>query len=129
MKIVLATLNAKYIHTSLALRAIASVCSKFELSVREFTVNDNIDNIIASLHKEKADVIAFSCYIWNIEKTLYIAQSLKEVNPSLKIVLGGHEVSHDSRDILKENPYVDFVISGSYVCMSDDYQEKINTIR
>lgn len=112
MKIVLATLNAKYIHTSLALRSIAGVCTRYAPQICEFTVNDNIDGIIASLHKEKADVIAFSCYIWNIEKILYISQSLKEVNPTLKIVLGGHEVSHDSRDILEENPYIDFVISG-----------------
>ena len=112
MKIILTTLNAKYIHTSLALRTIAGVCGKFSPEIREFTVSDNIDSIIASLHREKADVIAFSCYIWNIEKVLYIAQTLKEVNPSVKIVLGGHEVSHDSREVLAENPYIDFVISG-----------------
>ncbi len=112
MKIILTTLNAKYIHTNLALRTIAGVCSKFTPVIREFTVNDNIDSIIASLHMEKADVIAFSCYIWNIEKTLYIAQSLKAVNPELKIILGGHEVSHDSCKILEEHSYIDFVISG-----------------
>ena len=112
MKIILSTLNAKYIHTSLALRAIKGVCSKFVPEIREFTVNDNIDGIIASLHKEKADVIAFSCYIWNVEKILYIAQSLKMVNPALKIVLGGHEVSHDGCEILEKHSYIDFVISG-----------------
>ena len=112
MKIILTTLNAKYIHTNLALRTIVGVCSKFTPVIREFTVNDNIDSIIAALHTEKADVIAFSCYIWNIEKTLYIAQSLKAVNPELKIILGGHEVSHDSCKILEEHSYIDFVISG-----------------
>ncbi len=112
MKIVLSTLNAKYIHTSLALRSIAGACTRYAPKICEFTVNDNIDGIIASLHKEKGDVIAFSCYIWNIERILYIAQSLKMVNPELKIILGGHEVSHDSIKVLEENPYVDFVISG-----------------
>ncbi len=112
MKIILTTLNAKYIHTSLALRSLAGVSSVFGAEIREFTVNDNIDSIIASLHLEKADVIAFSCYIWNIEKILYIAQSLKAVNPDLKIILGGHEVSHDSSSILVNNSYIDFVISG-----------------
>ena len=112
MKIILATLNAKYIHTNIAIRTIARYCNEFNPEVREFTINDDIDGIIASLHSEKADVIAFSCYIWNIEKTLYVAQSLKKVNPSLKIVLGGHEVSHSAEEILKDYKYIDFVISG-----------------
>ena len=112
MKVILATLNAKYIHTSLALRTLAGVSSQFDTKICEFTVNDNIDNIIASLHMEKADVIAFSCYIWNIGKILYIAQSLKEVNPDIAIILGGHEVSHDSEKVLADNSYIDYVISG-----------------
>jgi len=112
MKIILATLNAKYIHTNIAIRTIARYCKEFAPKVREFTINDDIDSIIASLHSEKADVIAFSCYIWNIEKTLYISQTLKKVNPDIKIVLGGHEVSHCAEEILKEHRYIDFVISG-----------------
>ena len=112
MKIILATLNAKYIHTNIAIRTIARFCKEYSPEVREFTINDDIDSVIASLHGEKADVIAFSCYIWNIEKILYISQTLKKVNPILKIVLGGHEVSHSSEEILKEHQYVDFVISG-----------------
>lgn len=112
MKIILAALNAKYIHVNLAIRSIAGVCSEFSPEICEFTINDNVDNIIASLHMKKADVIAFSCYIWNIEKVLYISQSLKKVNPKLKIVLGGHEVSHDAEKIMNDNPWVDFVIRG-----------------
>ncbi len=112
MKIVLATLNAKYIHVNLAIRSIAKVCPEFSPEICEFTINDNVDNIIALLHIKKADVIAFSCYIWNIEKILYISQSLKKVNPRLKIILGGHEVSHDAKEILRDNPWIDFVIRG-----------------
>lgn len=89
MKTVFAALNAKYIHVNLAIRSIAGVCREFAPVLCEYTINDNVDNIIASLHMEKADVIAFSCYIWNIEKILYISQSLKKVNPHLKIILGG----------------------------------------
>ena len=112
MKTVFAALNAKYIHVNLALRSIAGVCRKFSPRIREFTINDNIDSIIAALHMEKADIIAFSCYIWNIEKILYISQSLKKVNPHLTIILGGHEVSHDACDVLENNPWIDFVIMG-----------------
>ncbi len=112
MKVVLSTLNAKYIHVNLALRSIGRYCEKFHPEICEYTVNDNIDNIIASLHMKKADVIAFSCYIWNIEKVLYISECLKKVNPSLKIILGGHEVSHDAKSIMTENPWIDYIVRG-----------------
>ena len=112
MKFLLTTLNAKYIHLNLAIRSISAFCRNLSPEICEYTINDNVDNIIASLHSKKADVIAFSCYIWNIEKVLYISQCLKKVNPNLIIILGGHEVSHDSKEILKENPWIDFIIRG-----------------
>jgi len=112
MKVVLAALNAKYIHLNLALRSIGKYCKEFSPIIKEYTINDNIDNIIASIHCEKADVVAFSCYIWNIEQILYIAESLRKVNPKLCIILGGHEVSYDSVDIMKNNPFIDYIIKG-----------------
>lgn len=112
MKTLLVALNAKYIHVNLAIRSISGVCREFAPEICEYTINDNVDSIIASLHRKKADVIAFSCYIWNIEKILYITQSLKKVNPRLLIVLGGNEVSYDAEAILKNNTWVDFVIRG-----------------
>ncbi len=112
MKVVFTTLNAKYVHINLAIRTIAKHCSEFSPIIKEYTINDNIDSIIASLHMQKADVIAFSCYIWNIEKVLYICRCLKEVNPQLKIILGGHEVSYDGVEIMQDNPWVDYIISG-----------------
>lgn len=112
MKFLLVALNAKYIHINLAIRSIAGYCREFSPELCEYTINDNVDNIIASLHSKKADVIAFSCYIWNIEKILYIAECLKKVNPKLIIILGGHEVSHDSKEILEENPWIDFIVRG-----------------
>lgn len=112
MKIILAALNAKYIHVNLAIRSIAKYCAEFSPEICEYTINDNIDNIIASLHTKKADVIAFSCYIWNVERILYIAQSLKKVNPHLTVILGGHEVSHDAVSVMEQNPHVDFIVRG-----------------
>ena len=67
MKFLLVALNAKYIHVNLAVRSIAGYSKEFAPEICEYTINDNVDNIIASLHSKKADVIAFSCYIWNIE--------------------------------------------------------------
>lgn len=112
MKVVFAALNAKYIHVNLALRSIGKYCEKFSPVICEYTINDNTDSIVASLHLMKADVIAFSCYIWNIEKVLYIAQCLKKVNPDLAVVLGGHEVSYDAGDIMEKNLSVDYIIRG-----------------
>ena len=112
MKIVLTTLNAKYIHINLAIRSISGFCRKFSPEISEYTINDNIDSIIASLYEKRADIIAFSCYIWNIEKVLYISECLKKVSPDIKIVLGGHEVSHDAEKIMQENPWIDFIIRG-----------------
>jgi len=112
MKIVLTTLNAKYIHINLAIRSIAGFCRKFKPEICEYTINDNVDSIIASLYRKKADIIAFSCYIWNIERVLYISECLKKVCPDIKIILGGHEVSHDAEKIMQENPWIDFIIRG-----------------
>lgn len=112
MKALLVGLNAKYIHTNLAIRCIKNYCRGFDVTIKEYTINDNIDAVIASIFEFNADVIAFSCYIWNIEKILYIAECLKKINQNICIVLGGLEVSYDSKKVLKDNPYVDFVISG-----------------
>ncbi len=112
MKTLFVAINAKYIHTNLALRSIGKYCEEYSPIIREYSINDNVDNVIASIHSEKVGIVAFSCYIWNVGEILYIAESLKKVNPALKIILGGHEVSYDSIEILKNNPSVDFIIRG-----------------
>ena len=112
MKILFTALNAKYIHVNLALKCIAKYCKKFSPVVKEYTINDNIDAVIADIYSQNADVIAFSCYIWSIEKILYIAECIKKVNPGVFIVLGGHEVSYDSEEVLKNNKSVDCIIRG-----------------
>lgn len=112
MKILLTTLNAKYIHTSLAVRNLKKSCEAYDVSVREYTINDNIDSVIADIYSEHADIVTFGCYIWNISKVLYICECLKKAEPSIITVLGGPEVSYDSVDVLENNPFVDFVVSG-----------------
>lgn len=129
MKIVLAALNAKYVHSNLAvydleayvreqlnktigeLRLMADI-SLPEIVVKEYTINHNLDLILQSLYQEKAAVVAFSCYIWNIHEILTIAKELKKVAPSTHIWLGGPEVSYDSRQLLASNPFVEGIIQG-----------------
>jgi len=84
----------------------------YQIDLEEFTINNKIDYIIAEIYKGKYDFVAFSTYIWNIGETLKICRGLKKVLPNLKIALGGPEVSYNPKEVLEENPAVDFVISG-----------------
>lgn len=131
MKIVLAALNAKYVHSNLAvydLQAYAKEqlnrdfikgkqeksknAEQVELVVKEYTINHNLDLILQSLYQEKAAVVAFSCYIWNVREILTIAKELYKVAPKVHIWLGGPEVSYDSRKVLEENSFLEGIIQG-----------------
>lgn len=112
MRTLLTTLNSKYIHHALSLKCLKSYAKGYDVVLREFTINDNIDAVISNIYKVNADIIAFSCYIWNVEKTLTICDALKKINPHLIIILGGLEVSFDAPYIMKDNLYVDYIIQG-----------------
>ncbi len=116
MRIVLATLNSKFIHSNLSLwcikAGIDAYCQeKHETKISESTINGDIDNFYNEIASFKPDVVAFSCYIWNIEKILPLCRRLKE-NTGCIIVLGGPEVEYRQEDILRNNSFVDYVISG-----------------
>lgn len=114
LKIVLTTLNAKYIHSSLALRNLRSYARATfpDIELVEYTINDTQLAIIGDLFKRKPDLIAFSCYIWNIRETLAIVRNLKKILPDVPIVLGGPEVSYDLDIWEKEHPYIDAIVMG-----------------
>lgn len=125
MKIVLVALNAKYVHSNLAVYDIAAYVKEQlkkdmgkeekmlpEVVVREYTINHNLDTILQSVYMEKAAVVAFSCYIWNIQEILTIARELHKVAPNVRIWLGGPEVSYDSKKLLEKYPFVEGVIQG-----------------
>ncbi|KNF07505.1 Fe-S oxidoreductase [Gottschalkia purinilytica] len=114
MNILITTLNSKFIHTSLSIRYLKSYSeSEFpNIDIEEYTINQSVDYITGEIFKKECDIVAFSCYIWNIESTLEICERLKIVNPDIKIILGGPEVSFDSEDIMKRYEFVDFVIDG-----------------
>ncbi|MFF2908816.1 B12-binding domain-containing radical SAM protein [Paenibacillus sp. NPDC057934] len=114
MKIILATLNAKYIHTSLAIRLLKAY-SEHEFSdihLAEYTIKDPVMNMVSDLFQKRPDVIGFSCYIWNIEETIKLVGILKKVMPEVTIVLGGPEVSYEPLYWMKREPGVDFVVNG-----------------
>ncbi|WP_423801553.1 B12-binding domain-containing radical SAM protein [Neobacillus sp. SAB-20_R2A] len=113
MKVICSTLNAKYIHTNLAIRFLkAYAAPEFDIILKEYTIKDPVMNIVSDLHQQKPDVIGFSCYIWNIEETLKVINMLKKIDPSLIIVLGGPEVSYDTREWMEKHPEIDFIVMG-----------------
>ncbi|GIP38896.1 B12-binding domain-containing radical SAM protein [Paenibacillus sp. J31TS4] len=113
MKAVLSTLNAKFIHTSLALRCLKAYCrDEFEVEIAEYTIKDPAMNVVADLFRRKPDVVGFSCYIWNIEETITIIQMLKKIMPEVTVVLGGPEVSYDTEEWMKRLPEADFIVMG-----------------
>jgi radical SAM superfamily enzyme YgiQ (UPF0313 family) len=110
MKVLLTTLNAKYIHTNLAIRLLYALNREWPgLEWREFTINQDRDEIARFC--ADFEVVAFSCYIWNITQTLELARKMKALNPSVRILLGGPEVSYDWQDVIVR-PEVDFIITG-----------------
>lgn len=103
MKVILTTLNAKYIHKNLALRWLyVASPMKESTKILEYTIKDDVNRISDALCEENADVICFSCYIWNIEPTRKIISLIKEKQPSVKILVGGPEVSFESEALLHE---------------------------
>ncbi|KGR89496.1 Fe-S oxidoreductase [Ureibacillus massiliensis 4400831 = CIP 108448 = CCUG 49529] len=114
MNIVLTTLNAKYIHTNLAIRYLkAAALPDFDPKIVEYTIKDPTFNIVTDLYQHKPDVVGFSCYIWNIEETIRVIKMLKTVSPQTKIILGGPEVSYDVHDWLRRlEGEVDYIVMG-----------------
>ena len=115
MKILLATLHAKYVHASLALPCLAAACSHIAgvtTKICEFTVHEPSRQILRSLVEAEADLVGFSCYIWNIQETLRLAADLKKIRPQTLVVLGGPEASFGVCEMLERNPAVDCVIRG-----------------
>ncbi|WP_379969015.1 B12-binding domain-containing radical SAM protein [Ectobacillus sp. sgz5001026] len=113
MNVVISTLNAKYIHTNLAIRYIkAYAAPEYTIELAEYTIKDPSMNIVTDLFRRKPDVIGFSCYIWNIEETITVIKMLKKINPKLILFVGGPEVSYDVKEWLQRVPEIDFIIVG-----------------
>jgi hypothetical protein len=110
MKILLTTLNAKYIHTNLAIRLLYELNHEFEgLDWKEFTIKEDKNDIAEEC--AQYDVVAFSCYIWNITQTLEVTERIKQLNPHTKILLGGPEVSYEYENVISRSD-VDYIIVG-----------------
>ena len=122
MKVLLAAINAKYIHSNLGIYSLKTYGEKMlkewglaeqaEISLAEYTINHQMEQILQDIYKRKPDVIGFSCYIWNISYVKVILADIKKVLPDVKIWAGGPEVSYHGEAFLKEEPAVDLVMMG-----------------
>lgn len=114
MKVIIVSLASQYVHSTLApwylFYSAKKNCNEdINIKMLEGTVNEDVEAIYKKIADEKADLIAFSCYIWNIKIVKDLAQKLHK--KGVKILLGGPEVSYNADELLKEK-YVDYVISG-----------------
>ena len=114
MRILLVALNAKYVHTNLALRYLREgVLAVYpDVMMREFSINDHLDQIAGEIYEAKADVIGFSSYIWNIKEIVAVIRHLRPVCPDVRFVIGGPEVSFEAEEFLLEHLEVDALVVG-----------------
>jgi len=114
MRILLTTLHSKFIHPSLALPCLAAFCRDLplELVIREFTVHEPKESVLAALLAEAPEVVAFSVYLWNRRETLELVDALAVARPGLRIVLGGPEVSFDGTDLFQRHPGLTALVRG-----------------
>ena len=114
MKILLAACNAKYIHSNLAVYDLKAYSSDYdkEVFLREYTINQPKDEILKDIYGSGADVVCFSCYIWNISFVRELIRDLAKILPETAFWAGGPEVSYDAENFLTEMPEVTGVLVG-----------------
>lgn len=118
MKILLTAINAKYIHSNLAVYSLRAFAAQEEgqyageLEIAEYTINQTTDSILMDLYKQKPDILCFSCYLWNIEYVRTLLRELPKILPDTKIWLGGPEVSYHAEQTLYSIPQVSGIMCG-----------------
>ena len=120
MKFLLAALNAKYIHSNPGIYSLKTYAEKYlsagpepvEIGNGEYTINNQMDDILKDIYQRKPDVVGFSCYIWNISYVLELVRDLPSVLPGVEIWLGGPEVSYDASKILENEPEITGIMMG-----------------
>jgi radical SAM superfamily enzyme YgiQ (UPF0313 family) len=118
MNLLLTAINAKYIHSNLAVYSLRAYAAAQRpglgerISIAEYTINQPLDDILMDLYKRKPEVICFSCYLWNILSVEQLLAELPKILPGIEIWLGGPEVSWNAEEILEKFPQVRGVMRG-----------------
>lgn len=114
MKILLTAVNAKYIHSNLAVYSLRAYAKEYasDIEIAEYTINQTKEEILKNIYMQQPDVLCFSCYIWNISIIEQIAAEFHKLCPKVPIWMGGPEVSYETEAFLNAHPYVTGVIVG-----------------
>lgn len=114
MKILLVAIDAKYIHTNLAIHSLKSFAGKYKdyIHIVQYSINHTKEEVLRGIYLHQADLVAFSCYIWNIDMIASIIDSLRRVQPRVKIWFGGPEVSYNVKDCLLKHHTLDGIVIG-----------------
>lgn len=130
MKTILAAVNAKYIHSNLAVYSLRAYAKDYlnETKIAEYTINQQIDEILMDLYREQPELLCFSCYIWNLDYVEELVREIKKILPETIIWLGGPEVSYDAKEVLLRLPEVTGVMKGegeeTFAALLDFYHGK-----
>ena len=113
-KILLVALNAKYIHSNPAVYCLKAYAAAYgeQIEIAEYTINQQTDEILRDIYRRKPDVIAFSCYIWNIVPVLELVNELGQIAPHIPLFLGGPEVSYHAKEMLEEHSELTGILVG-----------------
>ena len=134
MKILLAACNAKYIHSNPAVYDLRAFASEYKehILLGEYTINQTKDEILKEIYRSGAEVVCFSCYIWNISFVRELIFDLKKILPGTAFWVGGPEVSFDAEKLLKELPQLTGVMVGegeeTFLELASYYIEKKGTL-
>ena len=114
MKIFLTAINAKYIHSNLAVYSLTAYAKDYQdqIVIGEYTINNRVDYILEQIYKAKPDVLCFSCYIWNMDYVEELITEYHKLCPEVPIWVGGPEVSYEVETFLAEHPQVTGVMIG-----------------
>lgn len=113
METLFVAVNAKYVHTNLAVRYLTQYCRETaDCSFAECTINEPFMQVLQKLYSANARIYGFSCYIWNISYILRLAEDLKRIKPECKIFLGGPEVSFRAQELLDKYSFLDCIVCG-----------------
>ena len=117
MRFLLCGINAKYIHSNLAIFSLKAYADRkkipgAEIILKEYTINNYVEDILQDLYETKADVVIFSCYIWNIAFVEELAEEFHKLRPEVPVWVGGPEVSYETESFLREHPQITGVMIG-----------------
>ena len=113
-KILLVAINAKYIHSNLAVHSLRASAGEWKdcVEIAEYTINQQKDEILRDIFLKKPEVLCFSCYLWNLEYVVAIAQEYHKLCPDTPMWLGGPEVSYETRPFLEKHAFTTGIMIG-----------------